>query len=208
MLIPTRAAAVTMNIGRSALVQRGIRLSYVTIGYNSVEAVLSLAAGLAAGSVALVSFGIDSAIEVTAAGAAQFRLRRDHDPVRRASAEKVAHRIIGASFLLLALYVLLDASRSLWLRHPPESSRFGMIVLAASVVVMPLIARAKKKVAAGLGSGALKSDAAQTSLCAYLSLIALIGVALNALLGWWWADPLAALAMTPIIVKEGLEGLS
>jgi len=189
------------------LVRRGICLNYLTIGYNTVEAVVSFAAGIVAGSVALVSFGVDSAIEVTAAGAAQFRLRVDKDPVRRKSAERWTHRLIGASFLLLAAYVLTHAARSLWLKQPPESSRVGLTLLAFSVVVMPLLARAKREVAVRLRSGALAADAAQTSLCAYLSVIALAGVGLNALLGWWWADPIAAVAMVPIIVKEGVEGI-
>jgi len=196
-----------MDLNRDALVMRGIRLNYLTIGYNTVEAAVSLAAGILAGSVALVSFGVDSAIEVTAAGAAQFRLRVDANPVRRASAERGTHRVIGASFLLLAVYVFVDASRSLWLKQPPESSRVGVAVLALSVLVMPLLARAKRKIAVSLGSGALAADASQTSLCAYLSVIGLIGVGLNALLGWWWADPIAAVAMVPIIVMEGVEGL-
>ncbi len=196
-----------MAIDRSLLVRKGVRLNYLTIGYNSIEAVVSLLAGFLAGSVALVSFGVDSAIEVTAAGAAQFRLRADNDPVRRESAERWTHTVIGASFLVLAAYVLIDAARSLWFRQAPDSSRVGVALLAVSVVVMPLLASAKRKVAVGLRSGALGADAAQTSLCAYLSAIALAGVGLNALLGWWWADPTAALAMLPIIVKEGVDGL-
>ena len=196
-----------MDSNRDPLVRRGIRLNYLTIGYNSVEAVVSLSAGLVAGSVALMSFGIDSAIEVTAAGAAQFRLRADSNPQRRENAERWTHRLIGMSFLFLALYVLVDAARSLWLREPPQASRIGVAILAASLVVMPLLARAKRRVAVGLGSGALAADAAQTSLCAYLSAIALAGVGLNALLGWWWADPVAAVAMVPIIVREGASGI-
>jgi divalent metal cation (Fe/Co/Zn/Cd) transporter len=196
-----------MNPDREPLVRRGIRLNYLTIGYNTVEAIVSLAAGIVAGSVALVSFGVDSAIEVTSAGAAQVRLRADSDPVRRERFERWTHRVVGASFLLLATYVLVDAARSLLLREPPESSAVGLVILALSVVVMPLLARAKRKVALGLGSGTLAADAMQTSLCAYLSVIALVGVGLNAMLGWWWADPVAALAMLPIIIKEGVDGV-
>jgi divalent metal cation (Fe/Co/Zn/Cd) transporter len=202
-----QAVNESVNNGRDPLVSRGIRLNYLTIGYNTVEAIVSLAAGIVAGSVALVSFGVDSAIEVTSAGAAQFRLRADSDPVLRERSEHWTHRLVGASFLLLAAYVLMDAARSLLLRDPPESSRVGIALLALSVVVMPLLARAKRKVAVGLGSGTLAADAAQTSLCAYLSVIALAGVGLNALLGWWWADPVAAIAMLPIIVKEGVDGV-
>jgi divalent metal cation (Fe/Co/Zn/Cd) transporter len=196
-----------MNADRAPLVARGVTLNYLTIGYNALEAVVSLAAGLVAGSVALVSFGIDSVIEVASAGAAQVRLRVDHDLVRREGFERGAHRVIGGAFLVLAVYVAFDAGRALWLREPPQPSPIGIAILALSVVVMPLLSRAKRKVAIGLGSSALAAEATQTSLCAYLSVIALAGVALNALVGWWWADPLAALAMVPIITKEGVEGV-
>jgi divalent metal cation (Fe/Co/Zn/Cd) transporter len=202
-----QAVNESVNADRDPLVRRGIRLNYLTIGYNTVEAIVSLAAGIVAGSVALVSFGVDSAIEVTSAVAAQFRLRADSDPVLRERSEHWTHRLVGASFLLLAVYVMVDAGRSLLLRDPPESSKVGIALLVLSVVVMPLLARAKRKVAVGLGSGTLAADAAQTSLCAYLSVIALAGVGLNALLGWWWADPVAAIAMLPIIVKEGVDGV-
>ena len=192
---------------RQALVRRGLLLNYATLAYNCLEAVVSIVAGLLAGSVALVGFGIDSVIEVTASGAAQWRLRADLDPVRRERVERLTVRIIAWSFLALAAYVTCDAGRSLWLRERPARSPAGIVILALSVVVMPLLARAKRRVAREMGSRALAADAAQTSLCAYLSLIALAGVALNALVGWWWADPVAALAMVPIIAKEGLEGL-
>ena len=167
---------------RNLLVRRGLRLNYVTIAYNVVEAVVSLIAGWLAGSVALVGFGIDSLIEVTASGAAQWRLRADLDTPSRARVERITVRIIGWSFLALAGYVLIDAGKSLWLRERPESSTIGIVLLALSAIVMPLLARAKRRVARGLASRALEADAAQTSLCAYLSVIALAGVALNAAL--------------------------
>jgi|SRR6185503_5191415 len=192
---------------RSTLVRRGILLNYLTIGYNTIEAIVSFAAGLVSGSVALVSFGVDSAIEVTSAGAAQFRLRADVDLARRERVERLTHRVIGFSFLTLAAYVVLDAGRSLFFREAPDRSVVGIVLLVMSVVIMPALARAKRKVATSLGSRALEADATQTSLCAYLSVIALGGVALNAFLGWWWADPVAALAMVPIIAKEGVEGV-
>jgi divalent metal cation (Fe/Co/Zn/Cd) transporter len=192
---------------RSVLVRRGLRLNYLTISYNVVEAVVSLGAGWMAGSVALVGFGIDSLIEVTASGAAQWRLHADLDVPRRVRVERITVRIIGWSFLALAAYVLIDAAKSLWLRERPDGSTVGIVLLALSAIVMPVLARAKRRVARGLSSRALEADAAQTSLCAYLSVIALAGVALNAALGWWWADPVAALAMVPIIVKEGLGGV-
>ena len=192
---------------RPLLVRRGLWLNYLTLAYNTVEAIVAIAAGLVAGSVALLGFGVDSGIEVTASVAAQWRLRADVDPVRRGRVERVTHRIIGASFLLLAAYVAVDSVTTLWGREAPEPSTVGLVVLALSVVVMPILARAKRRVARALQSRALEADAAQTSLCAYLSVIALAGVGLNAAFGWWWADPAAALAMVPIIGKEGIEGL-
>lgn len=192
---------------RDGAVRRGLWLNYATIAYNSLEAAASLIAGILAGSVVLVGFGIDSVIEVTASGAAQWRLRADVDHIRRERVERVTLRVIGWSFLALAAYVGVDAVSSLWLRQQPERSRFGMVILILSVIVMPVLARAKRRVARELGSATLEADAMQTSLCAYLSIIALVGVALNALLGWWWCDPAAALVMVPIIAKEGIEGI-
>ena len=192
---------------RAALVRRGLKLNYATIAYNVVEAVVSLTAGIVAGSVALVGFGIDSVIEVTASGAAQWRLRADVDHVRRDRVERITVRVIGWSFLGLAGYVALDSIVSLWFRERPDRSMLGTVILALSVIVMPVLARAKRRVARALGSAALEADATQTSLCAYLSVIALVGVALNALAGWWWCDPAAALAMVPIIAKEGVDGV-
>ena len=192
---------------RLALVRRGLWLNYLTIGYNTIEAVVSLSAGLIAGSVALIGFGVDSAIEVTASVAAQWRLRADIDPVRRERVERVTYRVIGASFVVLAAYVAVDSVKTLWWHEAPEVSPVGLVILVLSGLVMPVLARAKRQVAHALQSRALEADAAQTSLCAYLSVIALVGVGLNAALGWWWADPAAALAMVPIIGKEGIEGL-
>jgi divalent metal cation (Fe/Co/Zn/Cd) transporter len=192
---------------RPALVRRGLRLNYLTLAYNTVEAIVAIAAGLVAGSVALVGFGVDSGIEVTASVAAQWRLRADLDPVRRERVEQVTQRVIGASFLVLAAYVAMDSVTTLWEREGPEASTVGLVILMLSVLVMPVLARAKRRVARALQSRALEGDAAQTSLCAYLSVIALAGVGLNAAFGWWWADPAAALAMVPIIGKEGVEGL-
>jgi divalent metal cation (Fe/Co/Zn/Cd) transporter len=192
---------------RPGLVRRGLWLNYLAIAYNTVEAIVSIAAGMVAGSVALVGFGVDSGIEVTASVAAQWRLRADIDPVRRERVERVTHRVIGASFLVLAAYVAVDSVTTLWAREAPEASTVGLVILVLSVLVMPVLARAKRRVARALQSRALEADAAQTSLCAYLSVIALAGVGLNAAFGWWWADPAAALAMVPIIGKEGIEGL-
>ncbi len=195
------------DMDRAALVRRGIWLSYATIAYNSFEAIGSLIAGFLAGSVALVGFGVDSVIEVMASLAAQWRLRSDLDLRRREGVEIWSRRIVAICFLALAFYVFADAASTLWQREAPDRSLLGIVVLALSVIVMPVLARSKKRVARAMRSGALEAEAAQTSLCAYLSVIGLGGVALNALFGWWWADPGAALIMVPIIAAEGWEGV-
>ena len=192
---------------RQLIVRRGILLSYATIGYNTFEAIGSLVAGVLAGSVALLGFGIDSVIEVIASIAAQLRLRADADLLRRSGAEVRTLRIVGWCFIALAAYVTIDSVKSLYLREQPERSWLGVIVLTLSVLVMPALAWGKRRVANEMQSAALKAEAKQTSLCAYLSVIALGGVGLNAFFGWWWADPAAALCMVPIIGNEGVEAL-
>ena len=192
---------------RASLVKRGRRLEYFTIVYNSLEGLIALVAGLLAGSIALVGFGFDSLIEVTSGTALLWRLHMDADESRRERIEAVTQRIVGACFLLLAAYVSYDSIKALiWREHPRESIP-GIVLAIASVIVMPLLVRAKRKVARGIKSGALMADSKQTELCTYLSAILLAGLLLNALVGWWWADPVAALVMVPIIVKEGIEGL-
>ena len=192
---------------RVGLVRRSRRLNVATLVYNTLEGIIAISAGLAAGSVALVGFGIDSGIELGASSAALWRLDADADVARRATVERASHRVIGALFMILALYVTIDAGRTLWNRETPSESPVGIALAAASVLVMPLLARAKRRVGIALGSRALTAEAAQTALCTYLSAILLVGLGLNAWLGWWWADPVAALAMVPIIAREGIEGL-
>lgn len=195
------------DLTRAELVGRSRRLNLATLAYNALEGVVAIASGLAAGSVALIGFGMDSGIELTASVVALWRLEADADHARRERAERVAHRIIGALFMALAIYVAVDASLALWQREAPGESRVGIALAAASVLVMPLLARAKRRAGVALGSRALTAEATQTSLCMWLSAILLGGLLLNATLGWWWADPVAALAMVPIIAKEGVEGL-
>lgn len=192
---------------RTALIRRGKLLEYATVGYNSLEGVIAIGAGVIAGSVALVGFGFDSVIEVISGLTLLWRLYADVDEGRRERVEQRALRIVGASFLLLAAYVLFDAGKSLIGREPPDESITGIVLAAVSLVVMPVLVRAKRRVAAAIGSRALAADATQTALCTWLSAILLGGLLLNAMAGWWWADPVAALVMVPIIVKEGLEGI-
>lgn len=192
---------------RATVVGRGQRLTTATLLYNCLEGVVSVALGLIAGSVALIGFGADSFIEVVATVAAMWRLHHDADPVRRATAERHALFLIGLSFLALAAYVAIDASRTLFAREEPHASPFGIVLAATSLVVMPWLARAKRRVASELSSAALRAEARQTDICMYFSAILLGGLSLNALLGWWWADPVAALAMVPLIAWEGREAL-
>ena len=199
--------SLPLGIERESWVRRGQWLSWMTLGYNSVEGLLAIGVGLLAGSIALVGFGFDSAIELAASAAALWRLNADVNPVERERAELLTLRIVGLLFLALALYVTVDAAKALLKREAPETSTVGIVLAAASLVVMPLLARAKRKVATALGSRALRSEAQQTQLCTYLSAILLAGLTLNALFGWWWADPSAALIMVPIIGREGVEAL-
>jgi len=196
-----------LQIGRTGLVRRGLRQEYLTIGWNCAEAAIAIVSGVIAGSIALVGFGLDSVIEVSSGVVLLWRLRSDADECRRETVEKRARRLVGVGFLLLAAYVALDSARTLWLKDAPERSIVGIVLAAGSLVVMPLLARAKRRVAAGIESRALHADSRQTDLCAYLSAILLAGLALNATLGWWWADPLAGLLMVPIIINEGREAL-
>lgn len=192
-------------VQHSTVVRHGKRLSYLGLTYNVAEAIISLWAGLLAGSVALVSFGIDSLIEVSSTAAALWRLEVERDVDKRERVERITHRIIGWCFLALAAYVAADGLSALWHRERPDRSIVGILILTASLVIMPVLARAKRRVAEGIGSRALTADAKQTSLCAYLSAIALAGVGLNALAGWWWADPVAALAIAALAANEGRE---
>ena len=189
---------------RRAAVRRGRALEYLTVGWNLVEAAIAVGAGLLAGSTALVGFGFDSLVESSSGVVLLWRLREGE---RGEGRERAALRLVGVCFLVLAAYVLFDATKSLIAREPPDASPVGIALAAVSLVAMPLLARAKRRAAAGLGSRALAADARQTDICAYLSAILLGGLGLNALFGWWWADPFAALLMVPIIVKEGVEAL-
>ena len=192
---------------RATAVRRGRRLEYLTILWNSLEALIGIAAGLVAGSIALVGFGVDSVIEISSGATLLWRLRSDAHDERAERRERIALRLVGLSFFALAIYVAAEAAKALWLREAPERSLVGIGLAAVSLVAMPLLARAKRRVARSLSSGALHADSRQTDLCAYLSAILLGGLLLNATLGWWWADPVAGLAMLPIILKEGVDAM-
>jgi len=192
---------------RTNLVRRGLNLEYLTIAYNSLEGLIAVVAGFIAGSIALVGFGFDSVIEVTSGAVLLWRLHADIDEEWRERVEAVTLRIVGACFLALALYVGYEAISSLVYRESPERSVPGILLAVVSLIVMPLLARAKREVARNMNSGAMMADAKQTEFCTYLSAILLGGLLINALFGWWWADPVAAVVMVPIIAKEGIAAL-
>jgi divalent metal cation (Fe/Co/Zn/Cd) transporter len=194
-------------IERNKQIKRGRRLEYFTIAYNSMEGLVSIVAGLIAGSVSLVGFGIDSVIEIISGAALIWLLRRDLNPERREAAERIALRIVGSCFIALAIYILYESGAILLRHEAPERSVPGIAIAALSAIVMPLLARAKRRVASSLNSAAMKADSRQTDFCTYLSVILLGGLLLNALFGWWWADPIAALIMTPIIANEGISAV-
>jgi divalent metal cation (Fe/Co/Zn/Cd) transporter len=192
---------------RVEVVASGRRLEYLTIAWNTFEAAIALVSGLVAGSVALVGFGLDSVIESVSAVVLLRRLHADRDAMQREAAERTARRLVGFCFLLLAAYVTVESIRALWTKAQPEGSLPGILIAMAAIIVMPLLGRAKRRVAAQLDSRALHSDSRQADFCAYLSAILLAGLLLHAWLGWWWADSVAALVMAPIIAREGVQGL-
>jgi divalent metal cation (Fe/Co/Zn/Cd) transporter len=194
-------------LDRIAIVRRGRRVEYFTIAWNSIEGLLAVALGIIAGSISLVGFGLDSFIEVTSGSVLLWRMSVDADVHRRELHEKRALKIVGLCFLLLAGYIAYESGMDLMSRRAPEHSLPGIILACVSLVVMPLLSRAKRNIGRALGSAAMQADAKQTEFCTYLSAILLGGLLLNTIFGFWWADPVAAIIMAPIIAKEGIEGL-
>ena len=182
----------------------GRQLEYLALGWNLTEAAVAIGAGIFAGSIALLGFGVDSLIESLSGGVLLWRLQRAQTNENR---ERPALMLVGISFFLLALYVAVEAATSLLRREQPEIRVVGIALSIVSLVAMPLLARAKRRVAARLESRALYADSRQTDICAYLSAILLGGLLLNALFGWWWADSIAAILMVPIIAREGIQVL-
>jgi divalent metal cation (Fe/Co/Zn/Cd) transporter len=198
---------VEIELDRQTIAERGKRLEYFTIAWNSLEGLVALVAGAFAGSISLVGFGIDSFIEVTSGTILLWRMSVDADSRSRERNERLSLRIVGACFLALAVYVGYESASGLLSKKPPEHSIPGIVLACVSLVVMPLLARAKRKIGRELGSAAMHADARQTDFCVYLSAVLLVGLLLNAGFGLWWADPIAALVMVPIIAKEGIDGM-
>jgi divalent metal cation (Fe/Co/Zn/Cd) transporter len=192
------APSTSTTGARPSLVRRARRLAWIGLGWHGIEATVAIAAGAVAGSVALVGFGADSLIELAAGLVVLWRLAS-----ARAITERRAQQMIAVSFYLLSAYVAVEAIRSLTAGDRPAVSWVGIGLSALTLATMPALAKAKGRVAEQLGSSATKSESRQTMLCAYLSAGLLIGLGLNALLGWWWADPITALGIAAVAVKEG-----
>jgi divalent metal cation (Fe/Co/Zn/Cd) transporter len=186
------------------LVRRAVRLEYFTITWNVIEAIVAIGAGIAAGSIALVGFGFDSSIEGFAATVVLWQLRGAEDEARK----ERALRLIAITFFALAAYVVFESVRDLVTNAEPERSTIGIGVAIVSIIVMPTLGFAKKRVAERMGSAVLRADAAETFLCSWLSVILLVGLVLNATVGWWWADPVAALGIAWLALHEGREAWS
>ncbi len=204
----TAAGEVDTTPARAALLRRGLRLEYLTVGWNVIEGAVSVAAAIAAGSVALLGFGIDSFVETTSGLVLIWRLRAERHAQDLEEIEHLdqrAHKLVGLSLFLLATYIAFDAGKALITEEKPEPSLAGIAITTLSMTVMGWLARAKRRTAQGLASRALEADSFQTTACFWLSIITLVGIALNAAFGWWWADPVAALGMTWFLVSEGRQ---
>jgi cation diffusion facilitator family transporter len=206
----TQSIEKPQQIDRTKSLKQGLWLEAFTIAWNIVEGVIAVSAGLVSNSVALISFGIDSFVETTSAGVLFWRLKSELNGTEPENAERVerkAGKIAGALLFVLAAYIVIDATRRLLgFGESAEGSAVGLILTTVSLVVMPLLAWRKLKTAKALNSKALRADAYETIACVWLSATTFIGLGLNAWLGWSWADPLAALLVVPIVVREGLEG--
>lgn len=192
------------NAVRDGLVRRGMALEVLTLLWITVEAGVAVTAGVAAGSVALLAFGLDSVIEFVSA-LVVLRTFRAEQAGRAGRGERRALRIIGGTFFVLAAYIVADAGYTLISASRPDSSAAGVAVTAAALLVMPSLSVLKRRTGTALGSPMLLADSAESLFCAYLSATVLVGLLLNAAFGWWWADPVAALAVVPLVIKEGLE---
>ncbi|HEY0711329.1 MAG TPA: cation transporter [Polyangia bacterium] len=194
--------------GRPELLAHALRLEYLTVGWNIIEGGIAVTAALAASSVALFGFGIDSFVESASGSVLIWRLLAERSARSHSEIEKLdrrAHKLVAFSLFALAAWVMFDGVQALVMKDRPETSVIGIVLTSVSAAVMMWLARAKRRAARALGSRAMEADSFQTTACWWLSIITLAGVTLNATLGWWWADPVAGLGMTLLLLKEGRE---
>ena len=210
MMIQMEAVLLRTPASRARTLTRALRLEYLTVGWNVIEGIVAITAALAAGSVALLAFGIDSFVECASGAVLIWRLRAEKTARDAAAVERLdrrAHQLVGWSLFALAAWVLFDASKALYTQERPDPSVVGIVLLVLSISAMYWLAKAKRRAAAALKSRALEADSFQTSACFWLSIVGLAGVGLNAAFGLWWADPVAALGIAALLVKEGRQGL-
>ena len=191
---------------RRRLLNKGLRLEFISLGWNVVEGVVAVAAGLAAGSVALIGFGVDSFVESSSAGVIVWRIlaeRRNSDPLRVQSVERISQRLVAASLVLLTVYVLYESVTALVFAERPDASVPGVILASLSLIVMWWLARSIRNVGRELHSHSIEADSSQTLACWWMSLSLLVGLGLNLLFGWWWADPIAGIAISGVVLREG-----
>lgn len=193
---------------RAILHRRALRLEWFTVSWNVVEAVVAIGAGILASSAALIGFGADSGIEVIAAVGLLWRLYRagpNAQVVEEQGAERKALYIVAATFFLLAAYIAYEAGTALLEGERPDTSTVGLVLSVLSLLIMPALAYAKSHTGKEMGSQALQADSVETWVCSYLSLALLLGIGAYLAFGWWWADPVGALAMLPVIVWQGWQ---
>lgn len=190
---------------RDIKLRRGLRLEYFTIGWNFLEAIVGMVAGAMAGSISLVAFALDSVVEASSGAVLVLRFRAERSGGNPEELERKALRRVGLAFLALAAYVAFRAAQNLVTRAQPDESPLGIGLAVVSLIVMPVLAGHKRRLSHQMQSRALEADSTQTNLCTYLSAILLLGLLANSLLGWWWADPVAALGIAGFAAKEGRE---
>jgi divalent metal cation (Fe/Co/Zn/Cd) transporter len=194
---------------RPQLLSRALQLAYFTVAWNVVEGLVAIWAAIATGSDALLGFGLDSGVESLSGLVLIWRLNIEKKDTDRAEeVEERALKLIGLTFFALAAFVGYQSMTTLLTGERPESSWVGIAVTILSLIVMPILARSKERVGEAMDSRAVLADSAETWACVYLSAVVLAGLALNALFGWWWADPVAAIAVVGFLVKEGREAFS
>ncbi len=201
LLMPTHAHEPARRSAR----QRALQLEWFTVGWTSLEAVIGITAAIRASSIALLGFGADSVIEVASAGVLIWRLRAERtaaDPAAIQQLDLRAHRLVALSLIALAVYIVADAGVALFKHEHPHPTVLGMVLTLVTIAVMYALARAKRRTAAALESCSLRADSFQATACMWLSAITLAGIGLNAVFGWWWADPVAALCMPVFLVQE------